>query len=143
MKIATPILVAGCFAAFAATASAKAETLDYSAILKGSTEVPANTTAGNGSVNANIDTATRKMSYTVDYTGLTGPATAAHFHGPAAAGANAPPIVTVSGDLKSPIKGEATLTDAQLKDFADGKIYFNVHTDANKNGEIRGQLARK
>ena len=49
----------------------------------------------------------------------------------------------MSGSVASPIKGEATLTDAQVTAFADGKMYFNVHTDANKGGEIRGQMMKK
>ena len=44
--------------------------------------------------------------------------------------------------LASPLKGEATLTDAQAADLAAGKWYFNVHTAANKGGEIRGQVMK-
>jgi hypothetical protein len=44
------------------------------------------------------------------------------------------------GSLASPIKGEATLTAAQAADFTAGKMYFNIHTAANPNGEIRGQI---
>ena len=43
----------------------------------------------------------------------------------------------------NPIKGEATLTDAQAADLQAGKWYFNVHTAANKGGEIRGQVMKK
>ena len=38
--------------------------------------------------------------------------------------------------------GSATLTDAQTADLAAGKWYVNVHTAANKDGEIRGQLVK-
>ena len=48
----------------------------------------------------------------------------------------------LTGDLSSPIKGSATLTDAQAKDLADGMMYFNIHTAANKAGEIRGQMEK-
>ena len=69
---------------------------------------------------------------------------AAHFHGPAAAGANAPPVVPVPATaLASPIKGDATLTDAQAADLAAGKWYFNIHTAAHGPGEIRGQVEKK
>jgi hypothetical protein len=41
-------------------------------------------------------------------------ATAAHFHGPADADKTADIAVPITGDLKSPVKGSATLTDAQV-----------------------------
>ena len=41
------------------------------------------------------------------------------------------------------MKGDATLTEAQAKDLADGKWYFNIHTAANAPGEIRGQVMKK
>lgn len=123
-------------------APAFAETMSYKAALTGASEVPPNDTKGTGSVDAAYDTASKKLTWTITYSGLTGAATAAHFHGPAEAGKNAPPVVPLKGDLKSPIKGEATLTDAQAKEFADGKIYFNLHTAAHKDGEIRGQMMK-
>ena len=42
----------------------------------------------------------------------------------------------------SPIKGSATLTDAQAADLDAGKYYVNIHTAANKGGEIRGQITK-
>jgi hypothetical protein len=128
---------------FAASASFAAM-VNYTASLKGSSEVPPDDSKGSGTVTATYDTASKKFTYTATYSGLTGPATAAHFHGPAAAGANAPPVVPVPATaLASPIKGEATLTDAQAADLAAGKWYFNIHTAAHAGGEIRGQVAKK
>jgi CHRD domain len=72
---------------------------------------------------------------------LTGPATAAHFHGPAAVGANAGVVVPFN-PVTSPITGKATLTDAQIADLETGKWYANVHTAANPGGEIRGQMVK-
>jgi len=123
----------------AVAGAASAATLHFTAALKGSDEVPPNTTTGKGDVSATLDTATKAFDYTVTYAGLTGPASAAHFHGPAAPGANAPPIITVKAPA-SPIKGEATLTAAQIADLKAGKWYFNVHTAAHPSGEIRGQV---
>ena len=45
--------------------------------------------------------------------------------------------------MTSPIKGEATLTDAQAADLVAGKYYINIHTAANPGGEIRGQVVKK
>jgi hypothetical protein len=123
-----------------AVGAAQAASVTYKAALKGADEVPANTTAGKGEVTAKLDTKSGALTYTVTYSGLTGPATMAHFHGPAAAGANAPPVVVVKS-LASPMTGTATLTAAQMADLAAGKWYFNVHTAAHMGGEIRGQLA--
>ena len=86
------------------------------------------------------DPATKMLSWTVTYDGLTGPATMAHFHAPAPEGKAAPVEVPIKGSVDSPIKGEATLTDAQVKNLTDGMTYFNVHTAKNKGGEIRGQV---
>ena len=130
--------IAAALAMFVA-GGAQAATLKFATSLKGADEVPANTTAGTGQVSATLDTATKAFSYTVTYDGLTGPAVAAHFHGPAAPGVNAPPVIMIMS-LASPITGTATLTDAQVADLTAGKWYFNVHTAANKGGEIRGQL---
>jgi hypothetical protein len=124
---------------FAGAASAAVE--HYEMKLAGSKEVPPTDSKGTGKVTAILDTKTKVFSYSVTYSDLSGPATMAHFHGPALAGVNAPPIIVVK-DLASPMKGSETLTDAQIADLHAGKWYFNIHTDAHKGGEIRGQLAQ-
>jgi hypothetical protein len=145
MKRAIVPALAGAFTlaiVIGATSVTLAETVNFKAGLKGAEEVPPNTTAGTGTVQASYDTATKQLTYTVNYSGLTGNATAAHFHGPAETGKNAPVVVPVKGSVASPIKGDATLTDAQAADLMAGKWYFNVHTEANKPGEIRGQMTK-
>lgn len=121
--------------------AARAETVPFSATLAGTSEVPPKTTAGTGAATASLDTATKMLTYSVDYAGLSGPATAAHFHGPAEAGANAGVVVPFPTPA-SPIKGTATLTDAQVADLMAGRWYANVHTAANPAGEVRGQMTR-
>ena len=98
-------------------------------------------TAGTGAVTATYDSDSKKLSWKGSYSGLTGPATAAHFHGPAPAGKNAGVMVPIAPNT-SPLEGSATLTDAQAKALMDGDMYVNVHTAANKGGEIRGQLMK-
>jgi CHRD domain len=100
------------------------------------------TTPGTGNATATLDTATKTLNWTVNYSGMSGPVTAAHIHGPAAPGANAGVLVPLTGNLASPIKGSATLTDAQISDLEAGQTYINLHTADNKGGEIRGQLQR-
>ena len=112
----------------------------FKAPLTAQAEVPPNASGGNGVLEATYDPATKMFSWKGSYSGLSGPATAAHFHGPAETGANAGVAVPVEAKA-SPFSGSATLTDAQAADLTAGKWYFNVHTEKNKGGEIRGQLA--
>lgn len=121
--------------------AAQAATVNLKATLNTASEVPAKTGDGSGMLTATLDTSTHELKYHVEFTGLSGPATAAHFHGPAAAGANAGPQVPVKmSPLASPIEGTAMLTPEQEKDLVAGKWYFNIHTKANPGGEIRGQV---
>jgi hypothetical protein len=141
MSHASLSIVAALGAALAMTlAPASAEVIKYKADLSGPGENPPNTTKGVGTIEADLDTSAKTLTWTGTYSGLTGPAAAAHFHGPAGVGKDAPPVVPVDAKA-SPFKGSAPLTDAVAKEFADGMIYFNIHTAENKGGEIRGQLA--
>jgi CHRD domain len=121
-------------------ALASATTINLTASLTASAEVPPTSSAGTGSLTGTFDPASKKLTWTLTYSGLTGPATMAHFHGPAPTGTAAPVEVPLTGSLASPIHGAATLTDLQAKELLDGKMYVNVHTVANKPGEIRGQV---
>jgi len=112
--------------------------------LDGKSQVPPNTSAGTGTADLDYDAASKKLSWKITYSGLSGPATAAHFHGPAEASKNAGVVVPIfaAATAKSPFEGEATLTDAQASDLMAGRLYVNIHTDANKAGEIRGQVTK-
>lgn len=121
--------------------AAQAEMVAFNATMNGASEVPPKTTDGKGTASASLDTTTKVLTYGVQYTGLSGPATAAHFHGPAEPGVNAP-VVLPFPTPTSPIQGTATLTEPQMADLMAGKWYANVHTAANPAGEIRGQLVR-
>jgi len=114
----------------------------YKAALDAKSEVPPNTSTATGSADLDYDPASKKLSWKVTYSGLSGPPTAAHFHGPAEAGKNAGVAVAIPNIGTSPAEGSATLTDAQAADFTSGKYYVNVHTQANPGGEIRGQVMK-
>ena len=124
------------------TPIAFAETVNLKGSLNASQSVPPTNSNGTGNLQATYDTATKQLTYTVTYSGLTGNATAAHFHGPADPDKTAGVVVPVQGSVASPIKGTATLTDAQASDLLAGKWYFNIHTEANRPGEIRGQVTK-
>lgn len=141
MSHASLSLIAAIGAALALTlASASAEVVKYTAQLNGPSENPPTTSKGVGAIEADYDSATKTLTWSGTYSALTGPETAAHFHGPAPMGTNAGVMVPVDAK-SSPFKGSAVLTAEQAKAFADGLIYFNIHTAQNKGGEIRGQLA--
>jgi hypothetical protein len=119
--------------------------LKFKADMNAASEVPPTTSSGKGTVTATYDPATKVLTWEGSFSGLSGPATAAHFHGPAEVGKNAAPAVWISEkgqNLSSPFKGTATLTDAQAADLEKGLWYANVHTEANKGGEIRGQMVK-
>lgn len=122
-------------------APSRAEVVKLQADLKGSNEVPPNSSSGSGKAEAAFNTETKVLTYTVTYADLTGPAMGAHFHGPGEAGKNAG-IALPFKTVQSPIQGSATLTDAQAADLLAGKWYANIHTAANPGGELRGQMMK-
>lgn len=123
------------------SATALAETITYKADLAAASVVPPTTSKATGAVTATYDTVSRELVWKGDYSGLSGPETAAHFHGPAAAGKNAGVAVPMAA-AQSPFEGKATLSDAQAADLAAGMWYVNIHTGANPGGEIRGQVLK-
>ena len=129
-------------AACLATASpVLAETMTMKANLAAAAEVPPNDSPATGTVTVTFDTATKKLTWQGTYSGLTGPATAGHFHGPADPGKNAGVAVPITPNT-SPLQGSVELTDAQAADLIAGKWYVNIHTEAHKGGEIRGQITK-
>jgi len=119
---------------------AQAQTKTFHAHATGAQEVPPVAGSGTASGTFTLNPATKELTWTVNYSGLSSEATAAHIHGPAAAGANAGVEVPLGAAGKSPITGKATLTDAQIADLESGKAYLNIHTANNKGGELRGQI---
>ncbi len=125
------------FVALLATAPiADAETMQLKADLKGSS------TAAKGEAAVSYDTTSKQVAWRITYSGLSGPPTAAHFHGPAQPGANAGVAVPIPNPATSPVQGSATLNDAQAADLLAGRYYINIHTAANPAGEVRGQVTK-
>ncbi|HKZ67028.1 MAG TPA: CHRD domain-containing protein [Chitinophagaceae bacterium] len=109
----------------------------------GAQEVPAVTTTASGTLSGSYDTVSKSLIYSVNWTGLSGDATMAHFHGPALAGEVAPPIETLTittngmaGTATDTVTASAALHTALVA----GKVYYNVHTAINPDGEIRGHV---
>lgn len=123
---------------FAGVQSISALAADVKVALSGDQEVPAVKTSAkaSGTITVNND---KTLSGRVTTTGVN--ATAAHIH-EGAPGKNGGVIVplTKSGDNVWAAAAGAKFTDAQYAAFQAGNLYVNVHSDANKDGEIRGQL---
>src|SRR5690349_13359848 len=106
------MFVAAAAAGLLVAGAASAQMAHYTAKLAGASGVK-----GSGEVTAMLEGKT--LTYTAEYKDLTGPVAAAHFHDATAPGGDGPPIVPVTAG-PSPIKGSATLTDAQIADLNAG-----------------------
>jgi len=127
--------------ALLSSTTALADTVALKANLQPSSEVPPRVSKGHGMLDAQFDTDTKLLTWTATYADLSGPVTMAHFHGPAPVGQNAKVQVPVDKHaLASPMKGQATLTEQQVTDLMGGQWYFNIHTQENPTGELRGQV---
>jgi hypothetical protein len=121
------------------SAPAASLTETYTATLTPAEEVPpAANSKGSGSFEMKLDIRTNEYTWKMSHGGMTGPATMAHFHGPAAKGANAGVVIPLVG-----MEGKGKMTQAQYGDLAAGLYYINVHSAQYPGGEIRGQLTRK
>ena len=113
-----PALAAAIAMALASPAAAKL--YSFEAIASGTEQAPPVETAGVGTLTATYDSDTNELRWTVTYSGMTGPATAGHFHGPADLGVNAGVVVPFEDDLSSPIEGAVTLTEVQEDELLAG-----------------------
>lgn len=141
IKISFVAVVLASFGIGGTFETAFAESIAMKATLDSAAEVPPNDGSGTGKGAFTYDTDTKQLTYTITYDELTGPATAGHIHGPAAPGANARVVVPFAVP-ESPISGTATLTDDQAEALLTERLYVNIHTAANKAGEIRGQIVK-
>ena len=93
--------------------------------------------SGKGDLSGSVDTDTNKVTYKITYSGLTGKVVAAHFHGSAAPGQNAPPMLPIPAPYDS---GTLQANDATVKALLAGLTYVNLHTEKYPGGEIRAQV---
>ncbi|QHC35252.1 CHRD domain-containing protein [Komagataeibacter xylinus] len=95
-----------------------------------------------GKVEAALNTRTNLVKYVITWSGLSGPVTAAHFHGPAPAGEEAGVLVPIPSPYKSGQHGSVLLSAEQAQALQNGQVYVNLHTAALPNGEARAQIER-
>ena len=145
MRLFTKLLVIA--SAVACTTQAYADHLSgkylFAARMNGGQEVPAVTTNALGLATFHLNDTRDTLCFEMTATGLSGSVTGIHIH-EGAAGTNGGVLVDMmpylSGNrLKGTLTGSALTTALVQKMFA-GQLYLNLHTAANANGEIRGQI---
>jgi hypothetical protein len=134
----------GLVVAVAADARGEVTTIGLIATMNAPSEVPAPTgdvsvARGAFAATATADGAGASLQWQMTFSGLTGPATAAHIH-VAARGLPGPVSVPLCAPCTSPASGTATVDSNVLASLQTGGAYVNVHTDRNRAGEIRGQV---
>jgi hypothetical protein len=162
MKTSLPLL-----ALVLASAFARGNTF-FDAYLDGPSEAPPVASPGVGYAFAEYNPATRTLFLDVDFSGLVGPTTVAHIHGPTAvAGAGTASVMTTTPtflgfpagvtagsyttlldlSLASSYRagflggfgGDTLLAEAALiSALGNGTAYLNIHTSFAPGGEIRG-----
>jgi len=107
-------------------------------VLSGSQEIPPVTTAASGTATITVS-ADKTVSGNATIAGMA--VTVAHIH-EGGAGSNGPiilPLVKTADHVWSVPPG-ARLSDSQYDSYKAGKLYFNIHSEAHRSGEIRGQI---
>lgn len=142
MAAAVSLFLAGCGGPGGGSSGLPGTATTKNVTLNGAQENPSVTTAATGSGFISVDTGTGAVTGTVTTFGIVNP-TVAHIH-EAAAGVNAPPAIELVQSQPGVwiVPEGSTLTASQVASFKAGNLYVNVHTQANPNGEIRGQVGR-
>lgn len=119
-----------------------ATVITYNIPLQPEQQVPAIVSSAIGSAVVVLDDVANTVSVSGSYTGVSGNALACHIHGPAPFGqtANILHFLTVSGGSNGTIRGNVTMTPAQVQDMKNGLHYLTVHTQGFISGELRGQV---
>jgi hypothetical protein len=129
----------------AALARTEATTVTLGGAMTSAKEVPppvgdVSAARGTFTATASKTASGASLAWRLTFQGLTGPATAAHVH-VAPVGAPGPVVVPLCGPCESGASGNATMTDDTINAINAGQAYVNVHTAANKAGEIRAQVS--
>ncbi len=112
----------------------------YGGAFSGAQEVPPVASAAAGDAEVRYDPRSSLIHWRVTHSGLSGPLTGAHIHGPAGPGQNAGIVIPFGHLNSSPITGQARITPEQLGQLSSGQWYVNLHTARHPAGEIRAQL---
>jgi uncharacterized protein (TIGR03118 family) len=120
--------------------SAATTVLPFSVLMNGASEIPVIDTLATATGLLSINGT--NLTYNIDFSGLSSPATAAHLHGTASPTNSAGVLIPLNGasGTSGTLSGTVPLTDDQLAQIASGLMYVNIHTTNHSGGEIRGQV---
>ncbi len=132
------LIVAGAVTVLLAGYSGPVASAEVKVVLGGDQEIPPVATAGSGvgTITVGED---RSVSGRVTVSGLV--VSVAHIH-EAPAGSNGPIIIPLTkiSDTVWVVPPGAKLTDSQYASYKAGNLYYNMHSEAHRSGEIRGQI---
>jgi uncharacterized protein (DUF1800 family) len=154
LSLLCAVLLAGLFAhgphpvarPIAAPVAAASSATSFICTLNGAKEVPPSSSQGTGTASVVLSADERSARITLNFSNLSSAQNAAHIHGPAASGTNAPPLISLPlGQINSftwniTPTGDLSVAE-QVAALKAGQLYINVHTANDPDGEIRGQLA--
>ena len=128
-------------AALPSLLTAQSSRLVFTAHLEGAQEVPPAAVPAQGLATITVSEDLKAMTIHGVFSGLTGPAVAAHFH-VGRPGVNGPVVLALNDLLVqgNRLVGTKPLSATLLRQILAGQIYLNVHTAAFPGGEIRGQV---
>ena len=122
------------------TAAAPTTLLSIAADLDGAAALPSNSESATGDVTGTYDPVTHVLRFQARFLNLTGPATNAKFHGPAAIDRDGWATVAAARPEARLVSGTALLDAEEEQDLLAGRWYFNVTTAKHPQGEIRGMV---
>jgi CHRD domain len=125
-------------------AAAQAVPVSYTAVLRGSSEVPPNGSTNTGRTRVVVDVAANTVAWTtkssIPVGAVPGAVTVHHLH-VAAVGANGPIVVNFNGSYGGTVTLPASAGTLAADIVANPTgFYVNLHTVAFSGGELRGQL---
>lgn len=128
--------------ALLACAGAQASIVNWTSTLNSAQEVLTGSSLATGSAFGTLDDVSGLLSWNISWAGLSGPASAMHFHGPAGPGVNTGVQVNIGSisGLSSASIGSTSIDVTQTANFLDDLWYINIHTVSFPGGEIRGQV---
>jgi hypothetical protein len=111
----------------------------------GTQVVPATASTATGKMVGIYNSNKNMLTGAISWAGLSGAPTYIHIHGPARAGLNRAnsQLITISkfqASATGSVIIESPMTESQEGSMIDKMIYFDIHTAAYPNGEIRGQI---